>query len=320
MKVSRAWCYGPNLSVSIDDGTGPVRDQSETMGFGGRCQAGEAAWRNDGNIPFEAGKDHASDPGDTIARFLDAPLGPEGPWVLEFGDRRVLRLGRETTQSAMMISDPDRLLYDYTRVMMGFVLLHSAPGRIDMIGLGGGSLAKYCYRVLPHTRIVVAEVDPGVIALRKRFTIPDDDERFQIERVDGAHFIGAGSEVADVLCVDGFDRDGQPSGLCSQDFYDQCYRRLTPQGILVVNLCDEPSRYPPIIRRIKRSFSNNVFVVRAEERENRVVFAGKSPFSQSLPKLLTDLGALDAFRDIGMENIARRMWRGALISSVLNPD
>lgn len=117
-----------------------------------------------------------------------------------------------------------------------------------------------------------------------------------------------------------FDRDGQPSSLCSQDFYDQCHRRLTPQGILVVNLCDDPSRYPPIIRRIKRSFSNNVLVVRAEEQENRVIFAGKSPLVSALPKFLTDLETLDTFRDIDMETIARRMWRGALVSSVLNPE
>jgi hypothetical protein len=35
-----------------------------------------------------------------------------------------------------------------------------------LIGLGGGSLVKYCYRNLPGTRIVVIEIDPEVIALR----------------------------------------------------------------------------------------------------------------------------------------------------------
>ncbi|NOW48688.1 spermidine synthase [Novosphingobium sp. SG751A] len=310
----------PNLSVSIDVGMDPVMDRSEIMGSGDRRRAGEADCRDDIILPLEAGSELTSNHGGAIARFLDVPLGPEGPWILEFGDRRILLLGRDTTQSAMMISDPDHLLYDYTKVMMGFVLLYRAPGRIDMIGLGGGSLPKYCYRRLPSARIVVAEIDPAVIALRKRFAIPDDDERFQIECVDGAQFIGAGAEVADVLCVDGFDRDGQPSGLCSQDFYDQCYSRLTPQGILVVNLCDDPSRYAPIIRRIKRSFSNNVLVVRAEEQENRVIFAGKSLRVSALPKLLTDLETLDTFRDIDMEAIARRMWRGALVSSVFNPE
>jgi spermidine synthase len=37
--------------------------------------------------------------------------------------------------------------------------------------------------------------------------------------------------------VDGFDINGQPPELCSQGFYDECYRSLTPSGLMVVNLC-----------------------------------------------------------------------------------
>lgn len=58
----------------------------------------------------------------------------------------------------MRISDPDHLLFDYTRVMMGFRLFRPKPKRIEMIGLGGGSLAKACYRCLPDCDITVVEM------------------------------------------------------------------------------------------------------------------------------------------------------------------
>ncbi len=54
-----------------------------------------------------------------------------------------------TIQSRMLKADPEHLLLDYTRTMMGFLLFVPKPARIAMIGLGGGSLAKYCRRRLP---------------------------------------------------------------------------------------------------------------------------------------------------------------------------
>jgi spermidine synthase len=50
-----------------------------------------------------------------------------------------------------------------------------------MIGLGGGSLVKYCHHHLPGARVSVAEISPEVIALRDRFRIPPDDERLEVD-------------------------------------------------------------------------------------------------------------------------------------------
>ena len=36
--------------------------------------------------------------------------------------------------------------------------------------------------------------------------------------------------------VDGFDKFGQSPQLCSQQFYDDCFTALTPEGVLVLNL------------------------------------------------------------------------------------
>ena len=52
-------------------------------------------------------------------------------------------------QSRMLQAEPARLVLEYTRLMMGFLLFAPAPARIAMIGLGGGLLAKYCALRLP---------------------------------------------------------------------------------------------------------------------------------------------------------------------------
>jgi len=65
---------------------------------------------------------------------------------------RHLHVGGEAIQSAMRLEDPFALELDYTRCMMAFLLLHPAPRRALMIGLGGGSLAKLVFRHLRKTR------------------------------------------------------------------------------------------------------------------------------------------------------------------------
>ncbi|MEW6690321.1 MAG: spermidine synthase, partial [Pseudomonadota bacterium] len=56
---------------------------------------------------------------------------------------RHLHIGGEAIQSAMRLADPWALELEYTRCMLTFLLFHPAPRRALMIGLGGGSLAKF---------------------------------------------------------------------------------------------------------------------------------------------------------------------------------
>jgi spermidine synthase len=159
--------------------------------------------------------------------------------------------------------------------MMGFLLFKSAPKQIGMVGLGGGSLAKFCYRYLPEALIAVAEIDPSVIALRNYFLIPKDDERLAIYCVDGAEFVRQADSRFDVLMLDGFDKHGQPPQLCSQQYYDDCYRALAPDGILVVNLLGDVTETRIFLERLRTSFSDAVLVVNAPDSLNRIVFACK---------------------------------------------
>jgi spermidine synthase len=218
------------------------------------------------------------------------------PIVYEDGDSATLHFLIGDIQSEMCFSEPNTLILTYTRVMAAFTLFHRKPKRIAIIGLGGGSLPKWCYHELPQSRITVLELNPKVIALRDRFMVPPESERFRVLCADGAEYVSAGSESPDVLLVDGFDIDGQPPQLCSQDFYDNCYRMLQKNGFLVVNVCDHRHQRK-MLTRIKRSFGDRVIVVTPEPGENTIAFATKgeqlqassvlpSQILKSLPRLL----------------------------------
>ena len=77
---------------------------------------------------------------------------------------RTLHVGGEAIQSSMRLEDPYALALDYTRCMMAFLLFHPEPRRALMIGLGGGSLAKFFHKFLKRTSIKVVELDEALPA------------------------------------------------------------------------------------------------------------------------------------------------------------
>jgi spermidine synthase len=195
------------------------------------------------------------------------------PRVCEDGDNVSLQFQIGEIQSAMLASDPDFLVLSYTRTMTAFRLFYPEPTHIAMIGLGGGSLVKWCYRHLPTADITVIEINPRVIDLREQFLIPADDNRLRVIHGDGADYVASTKDSPDVLLVDGFDVHGQPPQLCSEGFYADCYRMLAADGMLVVNLCDHDSQQ--CIDRIRKAFDDRALIVTPEDGENQVVFAAK---------------------------------------------
>ncbi len=199
------------------------------------------------------------------------------PYVTETGGERALQFDELTVQSVMAVDEPDRLLLDYTRAMMGFLLFAPAPRHVAMIGLGGGSLAKYCLRSLPHAAFTAVEIDPDVIALRASFGIPPDDARFRVVCADGADYVRRRQEQPDVLLVDGFAAAGLPTQLGTADFYADCEAMLAPGGLLVVNHWTADPRYTLYATRLRSCFDERVVVIGAEDGDNRITFASKSP-------------------------------------------
>lgn len=199
------------------------------------------------------------------------------PGVLESDHLVSLHLDGRGVQSIMLRADPDVLALGYTRTMMGFLLLRPAPGHIGMIGLGGGSLTKYCYRHLPDADITVIEVNPGVIALRDRFCIPPDDERLSVVCADAAQYLSRTTQTFDALLLDGFNADGVPPELSDAAFYEACHSRLNDEGVLAANLLGEDPRLGAILTTLGETFGSSVALAPAEDSaENIIAFAWKS--------------------------------------------
>ncbi|CAB3627368.1 Polyamine aminopropyltransferase [Achromobacter pestifer] len=194
------------------------------------------------------------------------------PFIYATTTSRSLMFSHAEIQSRMWTKDPSALNLEYTRLMMGFLLFNPEPRRIAMVGLGGGSLAKFCYQHLPSTHIDVFEINPHVIALRDSFLVPQDDHRFAVLQGDGAKLIGQYQNEYDAVLVDGYDINGLPPQLTTDTFYDACFNALVPGGMMVCNFHASHPLYGSFLGRIKKSFSGSVIEVSDTSCAHRIVF------------------------------------------------
>lgn len=196
------------------------------------------------------------------------------PYLYEDDDSVSLHFELHSIQSRMQRDDPTALVLGYTRLMMGSLLLQPTPQRVLMIGLGGGSLPKYMHHHLPLADLTVVEINPHVIALRERFAIPPDGDRFRVLLGDGADHVAHLTVPVDLLMVDGFTYDGQPEALCTADFYATCRLAVAPRGVLVVNLQADDPLTPVYRARLTQAFDGEVLALRSKDGGNVVVMAG----------------------------------------------
>jgi len=262
---------------------------------------------------------------------LRAQASGRGVFLKQDDDSLSLHFDLATVQSRMRRDAPEELVLGYTRAMMGFLLLTPRPEKICMIGLGGGSMPKYCHAKLPRASVAVVEIDGAVIALRDQFQVPADSERFAVLEMDGAEFMGLPAHTFtepcvgpfDVIVVDGFDSGGQPTQLCSLDFYDHAYARLAPDGVMAVNL-HHNDLYGIALARLNRSFSDAVIVVDCETSANRIAFAFKGDLAAVMNhELSARVRELSVHHSIDLCRTARRMkreWLDRWLEHYVNED
>ncbi len=144
----------------------------------------------------------------------------------------------------IQITERDEFVY---QEMLAHVplLIHPEPKRVLVIGGGDGGVLR---RVLQHSNVAHAamvEIDGEVIRLSREFLpkIAGDawnDPRAEIIVGDGiAHVREAQDASVDVIIVDSTDPVGVGEVLFTDEFYQNCARVLTPDG-LIVNQCGVP--------------------------------------------------------------------------------
>jgi len=158
----------------------------------------------------------------------------------ESGERcmKFSRLYRGSRQSCQLLSDPDRLLFPYTRMMMGSLYLAPRPQQILIIGLGGGTLPSALAKVLPGSDIDVVEIDPAVVRVAGTYFSFKPGARTHVHEEDGRVFVKRAmrsGKTYDLVMLDAFEQDYIPEHLLTREFLEEVKSVLKPDGVLAAN-------------------------------------------------------------------------------------
>jgi spermidine synthase len=199
------------------------------------------------------------------------------------GPLRHLHLGTEWIQGSMVLDAPTALYHEYIQRMMAWLLFVEpdsvATRQAMQLGLGAGSLTKFCHKEL-RMKTTAIELNPQVlVACRGWFKLPAENARLQVVLADAALEIENAKwwGTVDALQVDLYDHEAATPVLDSLPFYASCRRLLTPEGCMTVNLFGRSSSFVRTVEKISAAFgAQAVWAFKPTREGNTVVLAQRS--------------------------------------------
>lgn len=161
-----------------------------------------------------------------------------------------------TLDGLLMVTEKDEYIY---HEMITHIPMATNPDikRVLVIGAGdGGTIRELCrYNTIEHIDMV--EIDEQVVLLSKKYlpftACKLDDPRVHIYYQDGLRFVRKVEEPYDLIIVDSTDPFGVGEGLFTREFYGNCYKALTDNGILINQ--HESTFYTAYSNAMKRAHS-----------------------------------------------------------------
>ncbi|BEP29978.1 polyamine aminopropyltransferase [Helicovermis profundi] len=160
-----------------------------------------------------------------------------------------------TLDGLMMVNEKDEFVY---HDMIVHVPLASNPNikNVLVIGGGDGGTVRELVRYNRIEHIDMVEIDKMVVDVSLKYlpitSSALSDKRVDLHYKDGIEFIKTKENEYDLILVDSTDPIGPGEGLFTTEFYNNCYKALTEDGILV-NQSESPY-YDRDIREFKRSY------------------------------------------------------------------
>lgn len=198
---------------------------------------------------------------------------------------RALHFGSHSRQCSMMLDKPNQLHSLYARAMMGLLLFNDSPKDILMIGLGGGTMAKYLLHQFTQCKIKVVEYRSSVLKVaRSHFDLPLDP-RLTVKIGCGGEYVYQQSKVAeekhDLLVIDAYNHEGMALEVSNETFFNNCKTLLKDDGLLAINLWGtDKDLFQQVAWNMGRIFKWKILFLPVRKRGNIIGFA----FRENAPK------------------------------------
>lgn len=206
--------------------------------------------------------------------------------VEDRGDLRCLRFNvksKKSNQSCLYKSQPQQLVFNYTKLLFSGLLLSSQPERILIIGLGGGTMSNTLHQLYPQAHIDNIEIDPAVIKVAREYFSFFENDQVKVLDQDGRLFIKRAllkKQKYDWIILDAFNGEYIPEHLLTKEFLQEAKQLLNENGILSANTFSNSLLYEHESATYHAVFGD-YFNVKNTKNENRIILVS----NQQLPTI-----------------------------------
>ncbi len=212
----------------------------------------------------------------------------------------------QTLQSAMNLDDPTALRLVYSKyVSLGFAFRPDAKKAL-VVGLGGGSVPKKWQKEFPSLDMDVAEIDPEVVQIAKKYFSFQEGGSVRAHAQDGRLFLTRSAQRYDVILLDAYFKDSIPFHLTTKEFFTVASQKLAPNGVVVMNIIGAVTGPGgKITRSVAKTLRGvfpqvYIFAVRRPENasletiQNVIIVATKEPQRVEIRDIVKRAGGLSA--------------------------
>lgn len=191
-------------------------------------------------------------------------------------------------QTCFELDDPQRMVFEYTRMMTSALFVKPDPESVLIVGLGGGTLPTSLHKLLPAATIDTVELDPAVIKVAQRYFGYEIGPRQRVFVEDGRQYVERALREGrhyDMIMLDAFDVDYIPAHLLTVEFLEQVRELLSQDGVVVANSFAQSGMYERESATYATVFGD-FFNLRAGLEGNRVIIAtaGRLPGEETLQR------------------------------------
>ena len=141
-----------------------------------------------------------------------------------------------TLDGLIMVTEKDEFIY-HEMIVHPAMAVNPQTRKVLVIGAGDGGTVRELARYPQIQQIDLVEIDEMVVQVCREY-LPQtacklDDPRLRIFYEDGLKFIRFQEDMYDLIIVDSTDPFGPGEGLFSKEFYGNCFKALTENGILI---------------------------------------------------------------------------------------
>lgn len=185
----------------------------------------------------------------------------------------------KTNQSCLYKDDPQKLVFNYTKLLFSsLLLLDKAPEKILIVGLGGGTMSNTLHQLYPQALIENVEIDPAVIKVARQYFGFFENDNVTSKVQDGRIFVKRATmkkQKYDWIILDAFNGDYIPEHLLTKEFLQETKALLSKNGVLSANTFSVSDLYAHESATYKAVFGD-FFNVRNRKNSNRIILTSNN--------------------------------------------